>query len=434
MSKMIKNALLATAGAAAAFTGAQATVSADTVTVQSGDTLSKIATEHNTTVDALAKTNNISQSDLIVAGSTINISTDQNVKGLSADKATYTVQSGDTLTKIAEKTGVSAQILAQNNDISNTDLVVTDAVLKLSTAQTTATVETKTVAQTVPANVEYIAAADANHDNYMTAAEYTTYQANGGSAQQATEAKPTQTATTSTETVPANVEYVAAADANHDNYMTASEYLAYKANGGSAQQTTTEAKPTQTATTSTETVSANVEYVAAADANHDNYMTAAEYSAYKANGGSAQQTTQAATQQAQTTQTKSSAQLVQTSNETTSNTSSVATSSADATINAWNAMRAKMGLKPVTISASLSAHAQQRAQLMGSSSNWFGAHVSSNTPEVVANGFGAGSSVINAWYYETGMVNGGHTEFIVNPNFTQAGVGYYNGWIVVNAQ
>lgn len=381
MSKMIKNALLATAGAAAAFTGAQATVSADTVTVQSGDTLSKIATEHNTTVDALAKTNNISQSDLIVAGSTINISTDQNVKGLSADKATYTVQSGDTLTKIAEKTGVSAQILAQNNDISNTDLVVTDAVLKLSTAQTTATVETKTVAQTVPANVEYIAAADANHDNYMTAAEYTTYQANGGSAQQATEAKPTQTATTSTETV-----------------------------------------------------SANVEYVAAADANHDNYMTAAEYSAYKANGGSAQQTTQAATQQAQTTQTKSSAQLVQTSNETTSNTSSVATSSADATINAWNAMRAKMGLKPVTISASLSAHAQQRAQLMGSSSNWFGAHVSSNTPEVVANGFGAGSSVINAWYYETGMVNGGHTEFIVNPNFTQAGVGYYNGWIVVNAQ
>lgn len=381
MSKMIKNALLATAGAAAAFTGAQATVSADTVTVQSGDTLSKIATEHNTTVDALAKTNNISQSDLIVAGSTINISTDQNVKGLSADKATYTVQSGDTLTKIAEKTGVSAQILAQNNDISNTDLVVTDAVLKLSTAQTTATVETKTVAQTVPANVEYIAAADANHDNYMTAAEYTTYQANGGSAQQATEAKPTQTATTSTETVPANVEYVAAADANHDNYM-----------------------------------------------------TAAEYSAYKANGGSAQQTTQAATQQAQTTQTKSSAQLVQTSNETTSNTSSVATSSADATINAWNAMRAKMGLKPVTISASLSAHAQQRAQLMGSSSNWFGAHVSSNTPEVVANGFGAGSSVINAWYYETGMVNGGHTEFIVNPNFTQAGVGYYNGWIVVNAQ
>lgn len=379
MSKMIKNALLATAGAAAAFTGAQATVSADTVTVQSGDTLSKIATEHNTTVDALAKTNNISQSDLIVAGSTINISTDQNVKGLSADKATYTVQSGDTLTKIAEKTGVSAQVLAQNNDISNTDLVVTDAVLKLSTAQTTATVETKTVAQTVPANVEYIAAADANHDNYMTAAEYTTYQANGGSAQQATEAKSTQTA--SVETVPANVEYIAAADANHDNYM-----------------------------------------------------TAAEYSAYKANGGSAQQTTQAATQQAQTTQTKSSAQLVQTSNETTSNTSSVATSSADATINAWNAMRAKMGLKPVTISASLSAHAQQRAQLMGSSSNWFGAHVSSNTPEVVANGFGAGSSVINAWYYETGMVNGGHTEFIVNPNFTQAGVGYYNGWIVVNAQ
>ncbi|MGO2978584.1 MAG: CAP domain-containing protein, partial [Leuconostoc mesenteroides] len=113
---------------------------------------------------------------------------------------------------------------------------------------------------------------------------------------------------------------------------------------------------------------------------------------------------------------------------------STGSTTADATINAWNAKRAELGLSPVTISASLTSQAQSRAQSIGTSSNWFSTHMSSGTAEVVANGFGAGSSVINAWYYETGMVNGGHTAFIVNPNFTQAGVGYYNGWIVINAQ
>jgi len=126
-----------------------------------------------------------------------------------------------------------------------------------------------------------------------------------------------------------------------------------------------------------------------------------------------------------------SASTTNTSSNTTSNTSTVTTS--DATINAWNAKRALLGLKPIRVSAALTAQANARAQAIATSSNWFGTHEASNTPEVVANGFAAGATVINAWYYETGMVNGGHTEFIVNPNFTEAGVGYYNGWIVIDA-
>ncbi|MFT8939016.1 LysM peptidoglycan-binding domain-containing protein, partial [Leuconostoc falkenbergense] len=126
-----------------------------------------------------------------------------------------------------------------------------------------------------------------------------------------------------------------------------------------------------------------------------------------------------------------SASTTNTSSNTTSNTSTVTTS--DATINAWNAKRALLGLKPVRISAALTAQANARAKAIATSSNWFGTHESSNTPEVVANSFAAGATVINAWYYETGMVNGGHTEFIVNSNFTEAGVGYYNGWIVIDA-
>jgi hypothetical protein len=90
-------------------------------------------------------------------------------------------------------------------------------------------------------------------------------------------------------------------------------------------------------------------------------------------------------------------------------------------------------LSPIKISASLTAQAQSRAQALASSSNWFGLHESSSTPEVVAYSYNPGEEVINAWYYERGMVNGGHTEFIVNSSFTEAGVGYYNGWIVIDA-
>jgi len=140
---------------------------------------------------------------------------------------------------------------------------------------------------------------------------------------------------------------------------------------------------------------------------------------------------------ATTSQSSSSTQSSSTSNNTastsnTSNSSSTSTT-ADATINAWNAKRATLGLSPIKISASLTAQAQSRAQALATSSNWFGLHESSSTPEVVANGFAAGATVINAWYYETGMVNGGHTEFIVNSSFTEAGVGYYDGWIVIDA-
>ena len=55
---------LATAGVAA---------SADSYTVQSGDTLSAIAANHNTTVDKLVSLNNIANSHLIYAGQVLEL-------------------------------------------------------------------------------------------------------------------------------------------------------------------------------------------------------------------------------------------------------------------------------------------------------------------------------------------------------------------------
>ena len=428
MGKFFKKTLLTTAAGAAAFVGGHAATSADTVEVQSGDTLSKIAAANNTTVDALAKANGISNKDLILAGSSLEINATQEVSGLSEDGTSYTVQSGDTLSKIAEKTGVDVSVLSSLNSLSNTDLVLTgqELSLKASTTQATSSAATTVTAASAQSssvdtsNLKYIAAADTDSNNFMTLDEYNTYVANGGSTSSAaTESSATE-----------DITYIAAADSDNDGYMTMAEYNAYKANGGStsssAQATTSTASSSASTSSASSSTSDNITYVAAADTNNDGYMTMAEYNAYKANGGST----------ASASSASSSTQTTTTNTTATATTTNVSTGSttADATINAWNAKRAELGLSPVTISASLTSQAQSRAQSIGTSSNWFSTHMSSGTAEVVANGFGAGSSVINAWYYETGMVNGGHTAFIVNPNFTQAGVGYYNGWIVINAQ
>ncbi|WP_273727080.1 LysM peptidoglycan-binding domain-containing protein [Leuconostoc mesenteroides] len=429
MGKFFKKTLLTTAAGAAAFVGGHAAASADTVEVQSGDALSKIAAANNTTVDALAKANGISNKDLILAGSSLEINATQEVSGLSEDGTSYTVQSGDTLSKIAEKTGVDVSVLSSLNSLSNTDLVLTgqELSLKASTTQATSSAATTVTAASAQSssvdtsNLKYIAAADTDSNNFMTLDEYNTYVANGGS-----------TSSAATESSAAeDITYIAAADSDNDGYMTMAEYNAYKANGGSttsssAQATTSTASSSASTSSASSSTNDNITYVAAADTNNDGYMTMAEYNAYKANGGST----------ASASSASSSTQTTTTNTTATATTTNVSTGSttADATINAWNAKRAELGLSPVTISASLTSQAQSRAQSIGTSSNWFSTHMSSGTAEVVANGFGAGSSVINAWYYETGMVNGGHTAFIVNPNFTQAGVGYYNGWIVINAQ
>ncbi len=437
MGKFFKKTLLTTAAGAAAFVGGHAAASADTVEVQSGDTLSKIAAANNTTVDALAKANGISNKDLILAGSSLEINATQEVSGLSEDGTSYTVQSGDTLSKIAEKTGVDASVLSSLNSLSNTDLVLTgqELSLKASTTQATSSAATTVTAASAQSssvdtsNLKYIAAADTDSNNFMTLDEYNTYVANGGSTSSA--ATESSASSASASSAAEDITYIAAADSDNDGYMTMAEYNAYKANGGSttsssAQATTSTASSSASTSSASSSTNDNITYVAAADTNNDGYMTMAEYNAYKANGGST----------ASASSASSSTQTTTTNTTATATTTNVSTGSttADATINAWNAKRAELGLSPVTISASLTSQAQSRAQSIGTSSNWFSTHMSSGTAEVVANGFGAGSSVINAWYYETGMVNGGHTAFIVNPNFTQAGVGYYNGWIVINAQ
>ncbi|MFB9769637.1 aggregation-promoting factor [Lactiplantibacillus modestisalitolerans] len=64
----IKNALLSTAAAATSLFAIGATAQAATVTVKAGDTVSEIAADHNTTVDAIKQANKLQNANLIFVG------------------------------------------------------------------------------------------------------------------------------------------------------------------------------------------------------------------------------------------------------------------------------------------------------------------------------------------------------------------------------
>lgn len=90
-----------------------------TYIVQSGDTLSGIASMYGTTYQHLAEINGIANPNLIHVGQEIRI--DSVAPTTSAEY--YTIQSGDTLSSIATRYDTSWQWLAEINGISNPNLI-----------------------------------------------------------------------------------------------------------------------------------------------------------------------------------------------------------------------------------------------------------------------------------------------------------------------
>jgi LysM repeat protein len=107
-----------------------------THTVRAGETLSGIAAEHGTTAKALAAANGITNPNRIVAGTKLAIP--GSAATATAAAATYTVQSGDTLGRIAAKGGTTIAALVAANSLANANLIRVGQVLALPGATASA--------------------------------------------------------------------------------------------------------------------------------------------------------------------------------------------------------------------------------------------------------------------------------------------------------
>lgn len=142
----MKKLLAVSTAAVAVTTGVTATADAATHTVKSGDTLFEISKQYGTTVDALKADNGLS-SNLILPNQVIKVN---EAKAENTEATTeYTVVSGDTLGKIASKYDVTvSQLKAWNN--LNSDLIVVGQTLSLQAPAQSAEPATAPVAQQAP--------------------------------------------------------------------------------------------------------------------------------------------------------------------------------------------------------------------------------------------------------------------------------------------
>ena len=148
------------AGSARTSTGARTTTVNANYTVKQGETLSELAERYGTSVQRLMELNNLGSAQDLWAGSRIQVPVTRTAAApkpkpaVNKNATQHKVQSGETLSVIAQRYGVSMQNLIAINNISNPNQVDVGQTLKLrGTAKPVAKPATKPAAkpQTVAA-------------------------------------------------------------------------------------------------------------------------------------------------------------------------------------------------------------------------------------------------------------------------------------------
>lgn len=102
-------------------------------TVKSGETLSEIADRNGTTVERLMQVNGISNANLVAAGTRLTLPGQQPRRNIvqNANASRHVVQSGETLSHIADAYNMPVERLIALNKISDPDLVVAGTRLQI---------------------------------------------------------------------------------------------------------------------------------------------------------------------------------------------------------------------------------------------------------------------------------------------------------------
>ena len=109
----------------------QNNISEITITVTYGETLSQIAYRYATTVSSIASLNNIANPNLIYVGQKLIIRTTENNDNFNNQVEYYRVKANDTLSQIANKYNVTVESIAQENNISNPNLIYIGQILRI---------------------------------------------------------------------------------------------------------------------------------------------------------------------------------------------------------------------------------------------------------------------------------------------------------------
>lgn len=134
---------LASIGIAAGLIGGAHAVSANTIHVNAGDTLTSLSAKTGVSVADLKAANNL-QNDLIYANTDLQTDKAQNQNNVVND--VYTVQAGDTLSTIAENNGSDVDQIKNANGLTS-DLIYIGQQLKLHMDAATTQTNTQPVAQ-----------------------------------------------------------------------------------------------------------------------------------------------------------------------------------------------------------------------------------------------------------------------------------------------
>ncbi|MFC0580815.1 LysM peptidoglycan-binding domain-containing protein [Micrococcoides hystricis] len=167
--------------------------SSSTYTVKSGDTLSGIAAKTSTSLATLLRANGLKSSSVIYPGQKLKLSgsaststaskASSSTSASTATGGTYTVKSGDTLSGIASRNGISLSTLLSANGLKSTSTIYPGQKLKLSgkasssasNTKSSSTVSAASSTQAIPANFlhyvypqQTVAAANKNYQTLLS--------------------------------------------------------------------------------------------------------------------------------------------------------------------------------------------------------------------------------------------------------------------------
>lgn len=300
----------------------------------------------------------------------------------------YQIQNGDTVWALAMATNDSVAHFASVNGIINPDLIIAGQSFNGATAATATSAAAPT--QTAYTPVASDSATSAAND--AAASEAAASQA-AASSQAASEAYATSVAASV-----ASSQAAAASMAAAESHATAASEAAAKA---AESQALAAAAQSSAAAQSAASVSSSVAAASAAAVASSQAKAASQ-----------------ATANQQSSQTATTA------------TSSTAGNVDNATFNALKSLRSGMTTE---WSSDLAAQAQARAQQIANNGGSIPSEHWSNANEVISIGFGAGSSVVNAWYNETNMTTAsgtGHRDWEMRASSTHFGFAQVGNVIV----